>query len=157
MSPPYVGFGSDEVGVGLGRESSLDRVEDDVAWGHLLRADTVAEDEGSEPRYVVGLDGRASLGRGACLRPGQEMPRCAGARAQPYARGLSRLADDADAETRQLLAHVDLVDDLLRDEEGTLTEKRRDVAEHVWDYSAVGEGECAELAVFVAVLELYLD
>src|SRR5207244_489448 len=85
------------------------------------------------------------------------MPRRAWACAELDSLARPGRPDDAHAEARDLLADVHLVDDLLRDEERSLAEERRDVAEHVRDDAAMRQVERAQLSVLVAVLELELD
>src|SRR5436305_6321311 len=85
------------------------------------------------------------------------MPRRAWACAELDSLARPGRPDDTHAEARDLLTHLHLVDDLLRDEERALTEERRDVAEHVRDDAAMRQVERAQLSVLVAVLELELD
>src|SRR3954451_18096192 len=160
MSPPSGGSNSHDGGDGsppLAAEGALYCTRDDLARGGFLCAHAVAEHEGGESRHVLDLDGPTPLrGRaGLCRR--QQMPRRAWARTELDAFRRPRLAHDANAEARDVLVHVHSVDNLLGHEEGTLPEKRRNVAEHVRDDAAVRQGERAQLCVLVPVLELELD
>lgn len=73
MSPPSGGFETHKVGVRLARKGVLDRLGDDVARCRLLGADAMAEDEGGEPRDVLGLDLLPPLRGRAGFCPGEEM------------------------------------------------------------------------------------
>src|SRR5438876_279474 len=78
------------------------------------------------------------------------MPRRAWACAELDSLARPGRPDDTHAEARDLLTDLHLVDDLLRDEEGSLAKERGDVA-------AMRQVERAQLSVLVAVLELELD
>src|SRR6476661_2969901 len=100
MSPPSGGSETHDRGE-LPPDGFLHRDLDDFPRRRVCGADAVAQHEGRQPGHILCLDRLPALRRGARLGSRHQVPRRARARAKLDALGRPRLADDADAETRE--------------------------------------------------------